>query len=360
MNEAAHTASGQGQAPLQVRGFRDDDRPRWDAFVNQSSASSFYHLAGWKDVVEGSFGHRTHYLLCEDGQGAIVGVLPMVHLKSALFGSFLVSMPYFNYGGVCAESDAAVRMLVEEAIRLAKEEGVAHLELRETRALDNDLGLAVKSAKVSMWLSLPASAEALWKALGSKLRNQVNRPKKEGMTARVGGAEELDSFYEVFSLNMRDLGTPVYSKAFFRNILEAFPDSTRIATVYRGSEPAAAGFLVGFRDRLEIPWASSLRAFNKYSPNMLLYWSVLEHACERGYGVFDFGRSSPDAGTYRFKEQWGATPVPLHWHYWTKTGGALPELNPNNPKYKAAIEVWRRLPVAMTRLIGPSIVKNLP
>lgn len=357
-----HETTSRCEAPhgLQVRELRSDERARWDEFVRGSDAATGYHLLGWKDVVEKSFGHRTHYLLCEDAGGRIVGVLPLVHLKSALFGSFMVSLPYFNYGGVCANDDEAARLLVAEAIRVARDKGVSHLELREMRTLSEDLRLAVKSAKVSMWLPLPATSELLWKALGSKLRNQINRPRKEGMTARVGGLEELDSFYEVFAHNMRDLGTPVYAKAFFQNILEAFPDSARVVTVYHGKAPAAAGFVVGYRDRLEIPWASARREFNKYSPNMLLYWTVLEFACERGYGTFDFGRSSPDAGTYRFKEQWGATPVPLHWHYWTKSGSAPPELNPNNPKYRTAIEVWRRLPLGITRLVGPSIVKNLP
>lgn len=343
---------------LQVRLFRAEDQKRWDDFIDRSSESSCYHASGWKNVIEKSFGHQTYYYLCEDQHQNIAGVLPIVHLRSALFGSFLVSMPYFNYGGICAESAEASQKLLEEAIRLGKEEKAAHLELREAQAMEN--GLAVKHAKVSMQLSLPSGSEELWKSFGSKLRSQINRPKKEGMIAKVGGVEELESFYKVFSINMRDLGTPVYSKSFFRNILEEFPQSTRICSVYMGNEPAAAGFLVGFRDRLEIPWASARREFNPYSPNMLLYWTVLQFACENGYRVFDFGRSSPDAGTYRFKEQWGAKPVPLYWYYWTRQGESLPELNPKNPKYKTAIAIWKKLPVALTRIIGPAIVKNLP
>ena len=220
--------------------------------------------------------------------------------------------------------------------------------------------MKVKSSKVSMRLELPSDADGLWKSFSAKLRNQINRPIKEGMTVRIGGLEELPGFYEVFSVNMRDVGTPVYSRKFFEEALRTFPESTRICTVYHQHEAVASGFVVGFRDTLEIPWASSLRKANRLAPNMLLYWSVLKYACESGYRVFDFGRSSPDAGTYRFKEQWGARPLPLHWHYWLARDGELPEINPANPKYQMAINVWKRLPVSLTRLIGPSIVRNIP
>ena len=160
---------------------------------------------------------------------------------------------------------------------------------------------------------------------------------------------------------MRDLGTPVYSKSFFKNILEEFPETTWICTVYtKDKQPVASGFLLGFKEIIEIPWASSLRTYNRYSPNMLLYWSSVKFACEKGYKVFDFGRSTPNEATYRFKEQWGAKPVQLYWYYWIRNGGTVPELNPGNPKYSIAITIWKKLPVSMTRIIGPSIVKNLP
>jgi len=172
--------------------------------------------------------------------------------------------------------------------------------------------------------------------------------------------EELDAFYEVFSTNMRDLGTPVYSKVFFKNILAGFAGMSWVCTVYQGPTAVASGLLLGFKDMLEIPWASSLSAYNRFSPNMLLYWTVLQFACERGFKIFDFGRSTSGEGTYRFKEQWGARPVPLYWYYWLREGGPLPELNPKNQKFRAAIAAWKQLPVAVTRWIGPSIVRNLP
>lgn len=343
---------------LTVRVYQAEDKAKWEAYVASSASSTLYHRIGWKAVIERSFGHRTYYLLTVDEQGAVAGVLPLVHLNSLLFGSFLVSLPYCTYGGLCADGEEPRTLLLNEAIAIARREKAAHVELRHTQRLDD--GLPVKTEKVSMRLTLPGDPDELWRSLGSKLRSQVKRPHKEGLHVEIGGLDQLGGFYRVFSINMRDLGTPVYPRRFFENILNEFHDATWICTVYRGREPVASGLLAGFKDRLEIPWASSVRRYNRYSPNMLLYWSALTFACERGYTVFDFGRSTPGEGTYRFKEQWGAKPVQLYWHYWLRVAGSLPALNPHNPKYRLAIRLWQRLPVALTRLVGPAIVRSLP
>jgi FemAB-related protein (PEP-CTERM system-associated) len=334
------------------------DAERWDAYVQSAPGASLYHMYGWRRVIESTFGHRCTYLAAVDAEGQIVGALPLVELSSVLFGRMLISMPFFNYGGIVASSAPVERLLFDAAVEAAEERRADFVELRHDREWIKEL--PQKTSKVAMHLQLPANQDELWKALGSKLRNQVQRPRKEGMTERIGREELLDAFYDVFAVNMRDLGTPVYSKAFFRNILRQFPDRTWISCVYAGSVPVAAGFLAGFRDRLEIPWASALREYNRSSPNMLLYWSCLEFACKSGYRVFDFGRSTIGEGTYRFKEQWGARPHPLYWHYWLPEGREMPQVNPANPKYKAAIAAWQRLPVAVTRVVGPRIVKYLP
>lgn len=344
---------------MTIRFYTRQDKKAWDDYVMRSNDARCYHLTGWKDVIEQSFGHTTWYLLSEDERGAINGILPLVQLKSQLFGNFAVSLPYFNYGGLCADSVEIGDHLADGAIQCAKENGAGHIELRQNNPME--IGWEVKTSKVSMFLPLPPTPAELWESFPSKLRSQVQRPLGQGMYARLGREDRLEDFYAVFSVNMRDLGTPVYSKEFFRSILRAFPGSSWICTVCtKEGRPVAAGFLVGFKGTLEIPWASSLRQYNRHSPNMLLYWSVLSMGCERGYGFFDFGRSTPGEGTFRFKEQWGAKPVQLYWHYWLKNGQQLPELNPRNPKYRLAINIWKRLPVGVTKLIGPSIVKNLP
>lgn len=342
---------------MTIRSYTEVDYARWNEYVRCASASNCYHLIGWKNVIERSFRHKTYYILHEE-EDRITGILPLVHLNSLLFGSFLVSMPFVNCGGICANDFGVHRQLLEEAIRIARTENATHIEVRDSRLLD--YGWHVKTAKVSMRLELRPNADELWHALPSKLRSQVRRSSKAGMFCRMGRSDELDSFYKVFSLRMCELGTPVYSKQFFQNILDEFPKTTWICSIYSGTEPVASGFLVGFRDTMEIPWASSISSFKQLSPNMLLYWSALEFACKVGYTVFDLGRSSPGEGTYKFKEQWGAKPHQLFWYYWMQNDGVMPELNPRNPKYRIAIELWKRLPFSITRLIGPSIVKNLP
>lgn len=342
-----------------IRLYREEDKQRWEAYVAASNSMTAYHQLGWKQVVEASFGHQTYYLLSERRNGKIDGILPMVQLKSLLFGNFFVSLPYFNYGGIRSDTTEVSSLLLKEAIHIARQNGAAHLEIRETAPLDG--GLPCKTAKVSMRLALPASPEVLWNSFPSKLKSQIRKPQKESFSVRIGGEEELDSFYSVFARNMKQLGTPVYPKSFFLQIMRAFPSSASICVVRDKREAVAAGFLIGFRDTMEIPWASSLREYNRRAPNMLLYWSVLSFAIERGYRIFDFGRSTKGEGTYQFKMQWGATPVPLYWHYWMRgTSGRLPELNPQNKKYRLAIEIWRRLPLAVTQFLGPRIVGNLP
>jgi FemAB-related protein (PEP-CTERM system-associated) len=211
-----------------------------------------------------------------------------------------------------------------------------------------------------MRLELPSTVEVLWKGFPSKLRSQIRRAQKESMVVLIGEKEYLDDFYCVFSRCMRDLGTPVYGKRFFETILSVFSKEARICLVRWKEKTLAAGLMYGFRRTLEVPWASSDKRYNHLAPNMLLYSSALEYACQEGFHLFDFGRSTPGSGTYRFKEQWGARPVPLHWHYWLHEGVEVPQLNPQNPRYGLAIKIWQKLPLALTTHLGPHIVKYLP
>lgn len=334
------------------------DIKKIEGYVKSSDIANLYHDYRWGTIIEKCFGHKYQVLLSASSDGIINGILPLVHMKSFSFGNFIVSMPFFNYGGVCADDEAAQDALIDEAVRIAKDLNASHIEFRQGNPLNNDL--PARTLKVSMRLDLPGSPDELWKSFPSKLRSQVKVPQKAGMIARIGRVEELESFHAVFSENMRYLGTPVYPKLFFGNILEQFPGSSWICSVYMGDTPVAAGFLVGFKNRIEIPWASSIRQHNRLSPNMLLYWSCLKFACERGFAIFDFGRSTPEESTYKFKEQWGALPTPMRWSYWVGDGGKLPDLTPRNRKYHLAIGIWKKLPLPITKILGPRIIKNIP
>jgi len=334
------------------------DNTKIDDYLKNMHISNLYNDYRWGKIIEECFGHKYNILISENTEGRINGVLPLVHMKSFSFGNFFVSMPFFNYGGVCAEDESTQSLLIAEAIRIAKDLKVHHIEFRQEKSLNN--GFHEKTSKVSMRLDLPGSSDELWKSFPSKLRSQIKVPQKAGMTARIGGIDELESFYDVFSDNMRHLGTPVYPKRFFRNILEEFPTNTWICSVYIGGMPVASGFLAGYKNRLEIPWASSIRKHNRLSPNMLLYWSCLKFACEKGFTVFDFGRSTVDESTYKFKEQWGAAPTPMIWSYWVRNEGKMPDITPRNRKYHIAIGIWKKLPLSVTRVLGPRIIRNIP
>ncbi|MEM7610326.1 MAG: FemAB family XrtA/PEP-CTERM system-associated protein [Pseudomonadota bacterium] len=330
----------------------------WDLYVASHLGASHYHASGWRELIWQQFGQRSYSLKAQDSSGEIQGVLPLVRLTSRLFGDFMVSMPYLNYGGLLANNDAARDALIEAMRALGNESGVSHIELRHTVAEMG--GLPAREDKVAMVLELPESIDALGKAIGSKRRSQVRRPLREDPEIRVGGGELVPLFYQVFARNMRDLGTPVYCQSFFTAICEMFPNDTKIVAITIAGQPAAAAFLIGHRGQLEIPWASTVRDYNRISINMLLYWEVLRFAIEAGYQHFDFGRSTVDAGTYRFKKQWGAEPRPLYWHYWLRDGGELPQLNPRNTKYQLAIKAWQKLPLPVANFLGPRIVRNLP
>lgn len=343
---------------LGVEAVDDAAANAWDAFVERAPNASVYHLFRWRQLISAVFGHESAYFMARDGSGEIVGVLPTVRLNSWLFGDFMVSMPYFNYGGALAADARTAAALNSSAAEHASRIGSSHLELRHDSNLMPEW--PQRTDKVAMYLRLPETAERLSKQLGSKLRSQIKRPTKEGATGQQGSIELLDEFYAVFSRNMRDLGTPVYPKRWFAAILLAFPERTRLFVVRHAGRPVAAALVIGYRGRLEIPWASSLREANSIGVNMLLYWSVLEYACEQQYEIFDFGRSTIDAGTYRFKKQWGAEPHQLHWHYWICGGGDPPVMNPSNPKYRFAVAVWQHLPLPVANRLGPVLVKNLP
>jgi FemAB-related protein (PEP-CTERM system-associated) len=348
---------------MKVKLLSASDRSSWDAYVHHHPASTHCHLSGWKGVIEKAYGHRGYYFIAEE-DSRIWGVLPLFHLKSLLFGNQLVSMPFLNYGGILSESEDAGFSLLQEAIRLASDLRASSVELRH---LDGLKGISARDArshekthKVRMVLRLPGSSEALFRSFKSKLRSQISRPEKAGLKGSIGGAENLDAYYRVFSINMRDLGSPVHSKKFFRQILEEFGPNAQIGLVHdEAGLPAAAGLILCFRETVEIPWASSLRKFNSLSPNMLLYWSLLKYACDGKYAEFDFGRCTPGEGTHRFKEQWGATGIPLHWQYWTpheKNGAGV---DSGKPRVALLISLWQKLPLPLSTWLGPKLRRSI-
>ena len=357
-----HTAdtSPASTAP-QTGGVEIDDRVKadeWDRFVSAHPAASFYHRWGWRRVFERAFGHECIYLAARSGTN-LVGVLPLVIFRSVLFGRFAVSLPFVNYGGVIADDQNVARSLLARATAVAEGRHLSFVELRHINARFPHL--PAKQHKVAMWLTLPGSATELWNQLDRKVRNQIRKAEKSGFTVVSGGAELVPEFYAVFARNMRDLGTPVYGRLLFEQVLTEFADASRLFVVRHHDVPVAAGGTVQWRGTVENPWASSLREYRSLCPNMLLYWTMLKAAIDDRATTFDFGRSTPNEGTFFFKQQWGAAPTPVAWEYQLLGGrNSMPGLSTANPKFRLMIEVWKRLPVPVATALGPRIVRSIP
>jgi FemAB-related protein (PEP-CTERM system-associated) len=309
-------------------------------------------------AVGRGLGHPLHCLEAREGD-TTRGFLLLHEVRSWLFGRFLVSSAYLNYGGVQSDSDQAGHLLLDHAVDLARRLKVRHLELRHEYAVSHAALTHSRTDKVHMRLDLPATPEKLLEQFGSKLRSQVNKARKNGLTVQWGQLDLLPDFYRIFSENMRDLGTPVFGKALFRNLLEQLGERAEVCVVRADQQTVAAALLLHGWGVTEVPSASSLRRFNHTSANMLLYWHLLDRAIQRGQDVFDFGRSSKDSGTYRFKAQWGASPAASEWQFHVRAGGP-PDIRPDNPRYQRMIRVWQKLPVWFTRWIGPRIVRGIP
>lgn len=329
----------------------------YNAYVAAHPQATQYHQYDWLGVISRSIGHRAIPLAAVSG-GHLAGVLPLVLMDSWLFGRFIVSLPFVNYGGLLGDAEEIERLLWNAAVEIVHDERAAYLEVRHTHP--RPFIAQRKQHKVTMILDLAPTTERQWKAFDPKLRNQIRKADRSGLSARVGGATDLPGFYEVFARNMRDLGTPVYTRRFFEEILNTFPEASQIFSVQSGATTIAAGIAMVYRDTLEMPWAASRRGYHSMCPNNLLYWEVIQHAIKAGLKRFDFGRSTPGDGAYTFKKQWGARPVPLAWEYWTAADGKLPDISPRNPKYELAIRLWKRLPVAVANKLGPSVVRNIP
>lgn len=333
--------------------------PDLAAFAMAQTPAPLSRHPAWLSVLRDGLGHRPCALEAS-AEGHTCGVLPLCLVKSLLFGRFLVSLPYLNSNGVCAAHPDVQSRLIDRAVALAAEWNVKHLELRhETPIVHRALTGAIDS-KVHMRLALPATIDALWRGFDPKVRNQIRKGEKSHFAVAWGGLDLLDPFYAVLSRNMRDLGTPIYSPKLFRAILATFPGDAEICLLRTtAGQPVAAALVLHGPGVTEVPTASSLKEFNRSCANMLMYRHLLDRAVGRGQRVFDFGRSTAGSSTYKFKKQWGAEPHPAVWQFAVRKG-TLGDMRPDNPRYQRLIRLWQMLPVRVTQVLGPRIVRGIP
>jgi len=335
----------------------DADAIAWDAFLEEAPGASFYHLFGWKGINERSFGHRCFYLAAVEGE-RIVGVFPIVFIKSRLFGRILCSMPFVNYGGPCACDEETERALLREAEDIVRRNGADYLEIRGTKRAA--VALPTSEHKVSMTIDLHPDPDVIWQAFEKKHRKEIRHAYKQDLRVERGGVEFLDMFFDILSESWKDLGTPFYDKSFFRNVFSAFPDSARIFVVYQGNVPVSAAFDGFYKRCVEGMWLGNRSRYRGLHPGYVHYWEMIKYACENGFEKFHLGRSTIESGGESFKKKWNAYPTQLYWQYILGKEKEIPRLNVENPKYRVAIGAWKSIPGSITRAVGPFLARDIP
>jgi serine/alanine adding enzyme len=330
---------------------------QWDEYVNRHENASAYHRSGWCHLIARAFRHESRMLAVENDAG-LTGVLPLIVMRSRLFGRFVVSLPFVNAGGVLADDGPSASALLDAAVGVAKAANADYLELRHTER--RFAHLAERRHKVAMTLQLHETVDRQWEALDRKIRNQIRKAEKSRLHVREGGLEAVEGFYAVFARNMRDLGTPVFGIALFEEVLRTFPENSRIVSVYQDDRPVAASILHWREGSIEVIWASALREFNAVCANPLMYWHMLRFAIAHGCRVFEFGRCTPGEGPFQFKRQWGAEPSELVWEYWTPSGSFRQDLSPKSATFSQASGLWQHLPLSIANFVGPRIVRSIP
>lgn len=329
----------------------------WNAYLMRNHGSNFYQRYEWKTINNQEFGHRAYFLVAENATD-IMGVFPMVYIRSHLFGRILCSMPFVNFGGPVVDNVAAEDALIDGAIRVAEHERADYLEIRSTRVCARQM--PTERQKVSMSLELDPNPDVLWNAFKSKHRTAIRRAFKEDFVVVAGKSELLDTFYNVMEQSWRVLGTPFYRKRYFQNILDTFGDDIRIFVAYKNGQAVGTALNGHFKQTVEGMWAGGIPTSRSLQANYVLYWEMIKDACERGFKTFNLGRSTAGSGAEVFKKKWNAHPRQLYWQYHLNRVDSVPQLNPGNAKYDLPIAVWKRLPLSLTRLLGPILSKNIP
>jgi len=347
--------NGQSVGGMEIEFAKQPER--WDRYVESARLGTLYHTWAWREVIEHSFGHQAFYLTAVR-DGTICGVLPLVRISSRLFGDFLVSLPFCSHGGILADNQEAADALLAAAAELARELRVHHIELRQRTALPT--AWHQHSHRVVMEIELPATIDDYLRRLSSARRKRIRYLLKHQLRPEWTGLEGVSEFYRIFAVNMRNLGTPVYPREFFEQQLCRLSDKVRILILRDGSQAVAAGLVSAYRETLELPWAASLPESRRKEAPTLLYWSLIEKAIEEGFKRLDLGRCVPGSGNYQFKQHWQPIAKPLNWYYWLAPGTAIRTFGADNPKFRLATALWKRLPLAVANTLGPRVVRCIP
>lgn len=343
-------------ATVTIRNLPSGDEQRWDAFVAAHPDATFFHLAGWRRVIERAFRHRTYYLIAER-DGAVTGVLPLTLVKTRLFGASLISNAFCVQGGPIAADAVSLKALDTAAVRLMEELRVPALEFRA--AADHRSDWVTKGDLYAGFRKpIDPSVERNMKAIPRKQRAMVRKGIQNGLRSEVD--RDADRLHPVFAESVRNLGTPVFPKKYFELLLATFPEHSDVVTITTSAaKPVASVLNFYFRDEVMPYYGGGTSDARRLAANDFMYWEVMRRGCERGCRVFDFGRSKVGTGAYDFKTYWGFEPTPLAYQFRLAPGQKLPDLNPLNPKFAFFVKLWRKLPLPVAARLGPPIVRGL-
>ncbi len=339
---------------LVINSLDDTDSARWDHFVEHCAEAVFFHRAGWKRVIEQTIGHRPFYLYAEQ-QGQIEGILPIFEVKSRLFGHALVSIPFCVYGGVAATTDAARVALLDHAKSLAEQLQVDYLELRHRQPQTD--GWPSKRKHAAFRRQLDTDPEQNLLAMKRKQRAVIRQGVNNQHSAELNN--QFDNFYRIYSTSLRNLGTPAFAKAFLKALESEFGADCEIVTIYQDGHPRSSLMSFYFRDEVLPYYGGGLPESRHLKSMDFMYWDQICRALGRGITTYDFGRSKNDSGPYHYKRHWGFEPQPLCYEYHLVKADSVPDISPNNPKYRYFIAAWRRLPLKVSQILGPFLSKYL-
>ncbi|SIS47605.1 FemAB family XrtA/PEP-CTERM system-associated protein [Neptunomonas antarctica] len=330
------------------------DSLKWDAYVDSSNQSTFFHRAGWKEVLEKAFGHKAHFLYAERN-GQITGILPLAQVKSLLFGNNLVSLPFCVYGGIVADDEETADLLRKAACELATELGVDTLELRNTEASGQEW--PVKSLYYTFRRDISEDNDVNMSAIPRKRRAMIRGGIKAGLQSEVD--DGWKRLYNAYAESVRNLGTPVFPAKFFKVLREVFKEDCRVLMITHEEQDVAGVMSFYFKDQVLPYYAGSYDSAKTHKAHDFMYWELMRHSCDEGIKLFDFGRSKEGTGPFSFKKGWGFEPKALHYEYFLVKADKIPEINPSNPKYKIFIDVWKKLPLPIANRLGPLLSRNL-
>jgi FemAB-related protein (PEP-CTERM system-associated) len=347
--------AGTASDTIQIGCLRDAPDPAWDNFARTQHSATFFHLSGWKKVIEDSLGHRCYYLFAQQGS-EIVGVLPLTHMRGRIFGNSLISNGLCVYGGPVATTPAALAALDAAALELAQDLGVERIEYRLLQRR-HSTWQCNSETYVTFRKKIGHDPEKELLAIPRKQRAMVRKGLQRGLQSEID--VDVSRMYPLYAESVRNLGTPVLGRRYFECLKSVFSRESEVLTVVADRKPISSVLSFFFRDEVLPYYGGGGEAARDYAANDFMYWEVMRRACEAGLGVFDFGRSKVGTGSFAFKRHWGFEPQPLYYEHHLKTLTEVPAINPLNPKYAMMIALWRRLPLPVANLLGPFIAREL-